>query len=332
MFQPDRTISVAPMMSYTDRHCRTLLRLVSPNALLFSEMVTPGALLYGDAMHFLAHSQDEPCVLQLGGSNPEELKSCSLMAEEAGYQEVNLNVGCPSDRVRKGGIGACLMAEPGLVAECVAAMKSVVSIPVTVKCRIGIDQQDSYEFFRTFIRTVAEGGCSTFYVHARKAMLSGLSPRENREIPPLKYDYVYRINDEVPDCQFILNGGIKSVESALDQLKLVEGIMIGRMAYHDIFVLAELEHRLFGHSSLSRLNVIEKYLDYGRSCVKRGEQPRHLLKHLLGLFTGCPGARQFRRYLSEHMYKNESSFQIVYDALDVSGLAENIEPNRIKVS
>jgi len=308
------------MMGCTDRHCRVLLRLISPHSLLFTEMIVSGALIHGNAAHFLQHGNDEPCALQIGGSDPQELQTCAVLAEQAGYQEVNLNVGCPSDRVQVGRIGACLMAEPDLVAECLFAMQSKVRIPVTIKCRIGIDDTDSYDSFRQFVEIVSGSGCHIFYVHARKAILQGLSPKENREIPPLKYDYVEQISKEMPDCQFFLNGGIRTVADTLAHLNKFNGVMLGRAPYHNPYMLAEIEKQAFDHDSISRLDVVDQYVEYASARVAEGDHPRHLLKQLLGLCTGCPGARAFRRYLSEHMFEEATTIPIIYDAMDVSGL------------
>lgn len=311
----DRTISVAPMMGYTDKHARVLFRLLSPHSLLFTEMVVASALIHGDQSRFLDHGVDAPCALQLGGSDPAELAHCTKLAENAGYQEVNLNVGCPSDRVQQGAIGACLMAEPELVARCVQAMQAATAIPVTVKCRIGIDDQDSFEAFHNFIEIVSKSGCDIFYVHARKAFLQGLSPRENREIPPLKYDFVERIQAEFPDLHFYLNGGIDSTSKALTHLETFPGVMMGRAPYKDPYMLAELEHDIFRTNLPDRIDVIDQYVSYG---LAQKDAPRHILKHLLGMFAGCPGARQYRRVLSESMTANDAHMNLVYAALEQS--------------
>lgn len=314
------------MMNCTDRHCRVLLRLISPHTLLFSEMVVTGALIHGNAQNFLKHGQDGPCALQLGGSDPKQLQLCAQLAEDAGYQEVNLNIGCPSSRVQQGAIGACLMAEPELVARCVASMQSKVNIPVTVKCRIGIDDQDSYESFRHFIQTVADSGCQIFYVHARKAILKGLSPKENRDVPPLRYDYVYTIVKEIPHCDFYINGGISSVSDARQHLDKVDGIMLGRAPYQNPYMLAELEKQIYDFDSPTRFEVIASYLDYASECLAEDGHPKHVVRHLLGLFNGQPGARHFRRHLSEVMHRKETTLDIVYDALDSSGLLSRSQP------
>lgn len=320
MMTLDRTLSVAPMMGCTDRHCRYLLRLLAPNTLLYTEMVVTGALIHGETAKFLTHTSDEPVALQIGGSNPTELRHCAVLAEEAGYQEVNLNVGCPSDRVQYGGIGACLMAEPALVAECIAEMQAAVNIPVTVKSRIGIDDHHSYEAFEHFIDTVAGSGCRTFIIHARKAILSGLSPKENREIPPLRYDYVYRIRDAYPDCQFILNGGLRGVDDTIAELDRVAGVMLGRAPYADPWLLAELEQAIYGTPVPDRLDILSKYRNYVDQNVRAGVHFKHMGRHLLGYFTGCRGAQTFRRHLSERMFKENVSASLIDEALVVSGL------------
>lgn len=312
----DRTLNVAPMMGCTDRHCRHLLRLLSPNALLYSEMITTGALIHGDAAHFLIHQQDEPVAVQLGGSDPKELATCGRQIEQAGYQEINLNVGCPSDRVQQGGIGACLMAEPELVADCVSEMQSSVSIPVTVKCRIGIDDQDSYEFFTNFIRAVHNAGCRTFIVHARKAVLTGLSPKDNRQIPPLKYNYVYDIQRAFPNTTFILNGGLRTAQQVSEQLQSVKGVMLGRAVYNNPFLLAELEQQIFGTAKPQRNLVVNLYRDYMNDQLGSGTHLKHMVKHMLGLFAGIPGARAYRRYLSENMFRHDAGIEILDKALE----------------
>lgn len=308
----DRTICWAPMMGYSDRHARALMRIISPNCFLFTEMVVASALLLGDQDRFLRHGQDEPCALQLGGSDPNQLAAAAKLCEAAGYQEVNLNVGCPSDRVQQGAIGACLMAEPKLVGECVDAMQAAVKIPVTVKCRIGIDDMDSFEHFAHFIQTVSQHGCQVFYVHARAAWLTGLSPKENRDIPPLKYDYVERIQAEYPDLTFVLNGGITGAQEALAHIRKFSGVMLGRAIYKDPYLLAELESTLYGQPIPDRLQVVEAYLDYANT---QSDHPRHMIKHLLSLFSGMPGARQYRRFLSEHMNKPDTGLEIMAQAL-----------------
>lgn len=313
----DRALNVAPMMGCTDRHCRYLFRLLSPSSSLYSEMIVSGALIHGDAAHFLAHQQDEPAAIQLGGSNPQELAACAVQIEDAGYQEINLNVGCPSDRVQQGGIGACLMAEPELVADCFSAMQSGVSIPVTVKCRIGIDDNDSYAFFENFVRLVHEVGCRTFIVHARKAVLSGFSPKDNREIPPLKYNYVYAIQTAMPDTIFILNGGLKTGSQVREQLEIVKGVMLGRAVYSNPYLLAELENQVFATPMPERNLVAAMYRDYMIEKIKSGTHLKHMVKHMLGLYAGIPGARAYRRYLSENMFSEHAGIEVLDKALEL---------------
>ncbi|MBO6657388.1 MAG: tRNA dihydrouridine(20/20a) synthase DusA [Pseudomonadales bacterium] len=312
-----RTLCVAPMMGCTDRHCRYLFRQLSANALLYSEMLTSGALLHGDAERLLEHTGDAPAVLQLGGSNPRELAEAAKLVEQFGYQEVNLNCGCPSDRVQQGGIGACLMGDPSLVAECYTAMSEAVNIPVTIKSRIGIDDQDDYPFFSDFVRHIYDAGCRHFQVHARKAVLSGLSPKENREIPPLKYDYVRQIQAEFPDTEFVLNGGIKTVEEVVQLLQHFPGVMLGRAPYHNPYLLAELESAIFKTKPVDRITALAAYRDYMIEQEAKGTHVKHMAKHLLGLFTGIPGARAFRRHLSTHMYRDDAKVSVVDDAVDL---------------
>jgi len=307
------------MLDWTDRHCRFFLRLISKQALLYTEMVTTGALLHGDRQRFLQFDPSEhPLALQLGGSDPAGLAACAKMAEDFGYDEVNLNVGCPSDRVQNGSFGACLMAEPELVAECVGAMRKAVSIPVTVKSRIGIDDRDSYEELIKFIGTVAEAGCDTFIVHARKAWLKGLSPKQNREVPPLRYDTVYRLKQDFPTLQIVLNGGITTLDQAEDVLgNGVDGVMVGREAYHNPYILAEVDRRLFGASAevITRAEIIEKLLPYIEQQRAEGVRLHSITRHILGLFHGEPGARSWRRHLSEHAVKYDADASVVREAL-----------------
>jgi len=311
--------SVAPMMEWTDRHCRYFHRLLSKQALLYTEMVTTGALIHGDnPQRFLRFNPEEhPVALQLGGSNPRDLAVCAKMAEDCGYDEVNLNVGCPSDRVQNGRFGACLMAEPELVAECVAAMAQAVSIPVTVKNRIGIDDRDSYEQLTHFIGTVAGGGCRRFIVHARKAWLSGLSPKQNREVPPLRYDVVYQLKIDFPELEIILNGGVTSLEQTADILTHVDGVMIGREAYHNPYLLAGVDSRLLGGTDapLTREETIQRLLPYIREQLAAGIRLNSVTRHLLGLFHGQYGGRAFRRHLSEHATKPGADESVLLQAL-----------------
>ncbi|MCH1929411.1 tRNA dihydrouridine(20/20a) synthase DusA [Shewanella sp. A25] len=322
----DRTFSIAPMLDWTDRHYRYFARLMSANALLYTEMVTTGAILHGRG-DYLAYNQEEhPLALQLGGSNPADLARCAQLAAERGYDEVNLNVGCPSDRVQNGRFGACLMAEPQLVAECVDAMKQVVDIPVTVKTRIGIDEQDSYAFLTDFIDTVKAKGCSDFIIHARKAWLQGLSPKENREIPPLDYERVYQLKRDYPELNISINGGVTSLEQAKTHLAQLDGVMVGREAYQNPYILAEVDQQLCGseRAVISREAVIEAMLPYIEAHLQSGGRLNHITRHMIGLFQGLPGARSWRRYLSENAHKPGAGIDIVKQAfqtvqLDIAG-------------
>ena len=313
-----RTLSVAPMMDWTDRHCRYFHRLLAPSALLYTEMLTTGAILHGDRDRLLGFNAEEhPLALQLGGSEPDELARCASIAAECGYDEVNLNVGCPSDRVQRGRFGACLMLEPDLVADCVAAMRAAVAIPVTVKTRLGVDNQDSYEAFSAFVGRVAEAGCGVFVVHARKAWLSGLSPKENREVPELRYEWVYRIKRENPGLCIVLNGGVDRLEAVDEHLRQVDGVMLGRAAYHDPWLLAQLQQRLFGApGAASREAAVEALTAYLRRQVALGVPVKHVTRHLLGLFGGRPGARRWRRYLSQHAHLEPENPSILLEALE----------------
>lgn len=310
---------VAPMMDWTDRHCRFFHRLISKQALLYTEMVTTGALIHGDRDRLLQYDASEhPVALQLGGSDPVDLAVCAKMAEDFGYDEVNLNVGCPSDRVQNGRFGACLMAEPELVAECVAAMRKAVSIPVTVKSRIGIDERDSYEELAHFIGAVAAAGCEIFIVHARKAWLKGLSPKQNREVPPLRYDVVCRLKQDFPGLTIVLNGGILTLEQAEDLLRQgVDGVMVGREAYHNPYLLADVDRRLYGATSAAatRAEVVEQLLPYIERQLAEGVRLHSITRHILGLFHGEHGARSWRRHLSEHAVKYGAGLEVVREAL-----------------
>jgi len=284
-------------------------------------MLTTGALIYGDAEHFLQHREDDPAALQLGGSDPEALGRCALLVEQAGYQEVNLNVGCPSDRVKQGGIGACLMAEPKLVADCVSAMKASTRIPVTVKTRIGIDDHDSYEFFHNFVSTVHAAGCDVFIIHARKAILEGLSPKENREIPPLMYDRVFQLKQDMPQLTIVINGGLVA-DDANNMLQQLDGVMYGREAYHNPWSLAQLEHAIFRTPLPLRTEVVDAYVSYMAEEMEKGAQIKHMAKHLLGLFQGLPGARRFRRHLSENLYQTDAGLNLISEAVAFVSLPE----------
>ena len=301
-----RRFSVAPMMDWTDRHCRYFLRQLSRHALLYTEMVTTGALLNGDAERFLRHDETEhPLALQLGGSVPGDLAACAKLAQAAGYDEVNLNVGCPSDRVQKNMIGACLMAHPALVADCVKAMRDAVGIEVTVKHRIGINGRDSYAELCDFVAQVREAGCRSFTVHARIAILEGLSPKENREVPPLRYDVAEQLKRDFPDLEIILNGGVKTLDECEAHLEHFDGVMLGREAYHNPYLLAQVDAKLFGSQEpiISRADALRRMRPYIQRHVEAGGSMHHITRHVLGLGQGFPGARRFRQLLSVDIHK-----------------------------
>jgi tRNA-dihydrouridine synthase A len=314
-----RRFSIAPMMDWTDRHFRFLARQLSRHALLYTEMVTTGALLNGDAQRFLRYDECEhPLALQLGGSNPVELAACAKMAEAAGYDEVNLNVGCPSDRVQNNLIGACLMAHPALVADCVKAMQDAVSIPVTVKHRIGINGRDSYAELCDFVGQVSEAGCRSFTVHARIAILEGLSPKENREVPPLRYDVAAQLKRDFPDLELVLNGGIKTLEACEEHLQVFDGVMLGREAYHNAYLLAEVDQRLFGSTApvISRSEALARLRPYIERHLAEGGVMHHVTRHALGLAQGFPGARRFRQLLSVDVHKAADPLALLDQAID----------------
>ncbi len=312
-----RRFSVAPMMDWTDRHCRYFLRLLSKHTLLYTEMVTTGALLNGDHERFLRyHPSEHPLALQLGGSNPADLAACARMAEEHGYDEVNLNVGCPSDRVQNNMIGACLMGHPALVADCVKAMRDAVSIPVTVKHRIGINGRDSYEQLCDFVEQVHEAGCTSFTVHARIAILEGLSPKENRDIPPLRYEVAAQLKADFPQLEIILNGGIKTLEACHEHLQTFDGVMLGREAYHNPYLLAEVDQQLFNSSEpvISRAEALAQLRPYIAEHLAGGGAMHHITRHVLGLGTGFPGARKFRQLLSVDIHKTQDPLALLDQA------------------
>ena len=310
----DRRISVAPMMEWTDRHCRVFLRAVTRRTLLYTEMVHSGAILHGDAERHLGHDECEhPVALQLGGCAPADLAEAARIGARYGYDEINLNVGCPSERAGAGRFGACLMAEPDLVADCVSAMRASVGVPVTVKCRVGIDGRDSYRDLSEFVNRVAAGGCRTFIVHARKAWLNGLSPKQNREIPPLRYDDAYRLKQDFPDLEIILNGGVETLSRASAHLDRVDGVMIGRAAYQDPWILAGADRLFFGAAAPARdrRGVVEIMLPYIEARCAAGVPLMRITRHMLGLFNGQPGARAWRRYLSENACREGAGPEVV---------------------
>ena len=313
----DRRFSVAPMMACTDRHARYLLRLISSRALLYTEMVTTGALVYGKRFESLVYNDAEhPIALQLGGNDPGHMSECARMGEDAGFDEIYLNVGCPSERVKSACFGAALMAEPATVARCVEAMRRAVKTPVTVKTRIGIDALDSYENLHSFIHTVASAGCDVFIIHARKAWLTGLSPRQNRHIPPLRYDVVGQLAQDFPGLSFVLNGGIKTVEDCLLHLEMFDGVMLGREPYANPFMLADIDARIFNVDSklTTRANVFSRYVDYIEAELAKGIELRHMIRHATGLFQGEPGARSWRRYLSDRQSEPGAGVEVLHDA------------------
>ncbi len=311
-------VLVAPMMDWTDRHCRYFLRLLSPGAQLYTEMVTAAAIHHGDYAALLEFDPSEhPVALQLGGSDPGMMAEAARRGAKFGYDEININVGCPSDRVQSGQFGACLMARPEVVAECLQAMQSECDVPVTVKTRIGIDDEDSYGFLRRFVDIQREAGCRKFIVHARIAILEGLSPKENRSVPPLIYERVFQLKRDLPELEIVLNGGIKSVEQVDEVLEHVDGVMIGRQAYHDPYFLARLE-RYFnpGWSAPDRHSVVVEMIPYIEKELARGERLGRITRHMLGLFAGQPGARAWRRYISENSFRDDAGPEVLIDALD----------------
>lgn len=316
----DRRIAVAPMMGWTDRHDRYFLRLISPNALLYTVMLTSGALLHGDAARFLEfNAAEHPVALQLGGSNPQELAQAAKMGDAAGYDEINLNCGCPSDRVQRGAFGACMMKRPALVADCVAAMNEAVNVPVTVKTRIGVDDHDSYEFLCDFITQVSEkGGCRIFIIHARKAWLNGLNPKQNRTVPPLRWDIVHRLKQDFPHLTIILNGGLNNLEDVREQLQHSDGVMIGREAYQNPYFLAALEEDILARPAAalrSRHDTVRALLPYIEDELSKGTPLYDITRHILGLFQGLPGAKKWRRTLSEQAFRPSAGPEVVREAL-----------------
>jgi len=306
------------MMECTDRHDRYFLRRITRHTLLYTEMLTEGALLNGDPQRLMAfNSEERPLAIQIGGSTPQSLGECAVLAEQFGYDEVNLNVGCPSSRVKSGRFGACLMAEPALVADCIHAMDESTRLPVTVKCRIGIDELDSYEHLHHFVSTLVAAGCATLIVHARKAWLTGISPKLNRELPPLRYDRVYRVKADFPELEVVINGGVRSTDDARQHLGLVDGVMIGREAYRNPYCLAESDRQMFGAASSvpSRHDVVRSMFPYIESELSAGVQLSRISRHMLGLFQGVPGAKAWRRFLSEHVHLRNAGVTTMHEAL-----------------
>ncbi|MGO4891905.1 tRNA dihydrouridine(20/20a) synthase DusA [Flavobacterium sp. W21_SRS_FM6] len=317
--QLNRTISVAPMLDWTDKHCRYFLRQISQHALLYTEMVTTGAIIFGKGDYLGFNQEEHPVALQLGGSDPVDMAKCAVLAQERGYDEVNINVGCPSDRVQNGRFGACLMAEPQTVAACIKSMQASVDIPVTVKSRIGIDEMDEYEDLTRFIDVVGQSGCDTFIVHARKAWLKGLSPKENREVPPLLYDRVYHLKEQFPHLHISLNGGVKTLDDAALHLEKLDGVMIGREVYSNPYILAEVDRRFYGDEAFvkERADIVLAMLPYIEQQISQGARVWNIARHMLGLFQGQPGGRVWRRYLSQQGTKPGAGPELLTDALDL---------------
>ncbi len=313
-----RKLSVAPMMDWTDRHERAFLRTISRHTLLYTEMVTTGAILHGDRDRFLAFDpMEHPVALQLGGSEPADLAFAAREGAARGYDEINLNLGCPSDRVQRGRFGACLMTEPELVADCVAAMIGAVDVPVTVKTRIGVDDRDSYDELTAFVDKVAAAGCRCFTIHARKAWLSGLSPKQNREVPPLRYEVVYDLKRDFPQLEIVLNGGVQTLEEAAEHLVRVDGVMIGRAAYQSPYILAEADRRFFAapEAPKDRETIIADFLPYVERRIAEGVPLKSITRHMLGLFNGLPGARAWRRCLAEEAHRPGAGPEVIEAAL-----------------
>ena len=321
-----KILSVAPMMDWTDRHCRYFLRLFNRHVHLYTEMVTTGALLYGDKHRFLRFAEQEhPVILQLGGADPTDLARCSQFAEDYGYDAVNLNVGCPSDRVQKNKIGACLMAEPNLVADCISTMQAAVKIPVTIKHRIGIDDLNSYENLYKFVETVAQTGCQTFIVHARIAILQGLSPKENREIPPLRYQDVYQLKKNFPHLDIQINGGIKTVDDIQQHWQHTDGVMIGREAYHNPYILAQAL-KFWGEDTPTPHQILESFLPFMEQELANGVPLMQITRHILGLFQGMAGARKWRQHLSTYAHQKHQGIELVKEAANFVQANTLVEP------
>lgn len=313
----DRRFCVAPMLDCTDRHERYLLSLISQHSVLYSEMVTTGALLFGETERFLEFDPvPNPVVLQLGGSEPEAMAKCAELAQQFNYDEVNINVGCPSDRVQSGSFGACLMLQPELVAENVRAMKSATDLPVTVKCRIGVDEQEPKQALWTLVEQVANAGCEVFLVHARKAWLQGLSPKQNRDVPPLDYPLVYQLKQDFPELEIVINGGITTLEQCKMHLEQVDGVMVGREAYSNPFLLSTVDEQLYqvADRGVSRELVLEKYIDYAQQQLEQGVRLNQLTRHVVGLFHGEPRSRLWRRYISENAHLPNSGVEVLHQA------------------
>jgi tRNA-dihydrouridine synthase A len=304
------------MMDWSDRHCRYFFRLLAPHARVYTEMITAAALMHGNVPKHLDYNEEEhPVALQLGGSEPDQLVHAAKLGEQWGYDEINLNCGCPSERVQKGAFGACLMAEPALVRDCMKAMIDAVSIPVTVKHRIGIDAVESYDFVRDFVGIVSESGCTVFIVHARNAILKGLSPKENREVPPLKYEYVARLKKDFPQFTFVMNGGLASAEASHEALKVCDGVMLGRSAYHDSETLMHTHSELFNEPAAQKSEIVEQMIVYCEQQIAKGVQLKNITRHLLGFYQGMNGAKAWRRTLSDPRLLINNDPQLLREAM-----------------
>jgi tRNA-dihydrouridine synthase A len=306
------------MLDWTDRHCRYFLRLISQQSVLYTEMITTGAIIYGDTHHHLQMDPFEhPVVLQLGGSNPADLAKACVLASKYDYAEINLNCGCPSDRVQNGMFGAVMMKNAQITADCIAAMQDAADLPITVKHRIGVDDFDSYEFLCEFVDTLAKTGCETFLVHARKAWLKGLSPKQNREVPELNYERVYQLKKDFPQLEIIINGGVTTLAQSLDHLNHIDGVMVGREAYTNPYLLASVDQQIYGSEQpvISREKIAEAFLDYVDNELSKGTKLQAMTRHILGLFHGMPGARQYRRHISENAYKPDATIDVLTNAL-----------------
>lgn len=316
--------SVAPMLDWTDKHCRYFHRLLTRHAVLYTEMVTTGAIIHGSGDYLAFNEEEHPLVLQLGGSDPTDMAYCAKLAQQRGYDAVNINVGCPSDRVQNGMFGACLMAQPQRVADCIKAMQDVATIPVTVKTRIGIDDSDEYQFLQDFVATVAEAGCQQLIVHARKAWLKGLSPKENRDIPPLNYQRVHQLKRDFPQLDISINGGIKTLQQAQEQLQYLDGVMVGREAYSNPLLLSEVDALLYGstNTGVTPHQVVQQMLPYIERQMLQGARFWHIARHMLGLFQGVPGAKQWRRLLSEKGHLVDAKPELLLQALSLVKPAE----------
>ena len=317
----NRRFCVAPLLDLTTRHQRFFMRLLSRHAVLYTEMITTGALIYGDRDRYLQYNEAEhPVAIQLGGSDPKDMALCAKMAEDFGYDEININLGCPSERVQKGAFGACLMLEPELIAECIGEMRvAACHTPITVKNRIGVDNHDSYEKLTRFVEIIAAAGCDTFIIHARKALLKGLSPKENREIPPLSYPTVYQLKKDFPEIEFIINGGIKTLTEARQHLQQVDGVMLGREAYHNPYLLSKVDKYLYNdnHDLLDRHQILDLFINYANEELSKGVPLGHMSRHILGLFHGQPGAKAWRRHLSENVQKQNTGIEVLHQAKEI---------------